>query len=302
MLRACLLLIVLYCTCIFAQTIEITHASAPNYIGLSAPSGQEPCWDYAQDYCQSQYSTSLATIRTPSDQSEIEALVQQMNVNNGGGQDGSKAWIGFANADSSTKNIAWAPCARGTYEECTYNPCQANTYYMDTSFHEKEGSYDRPRCGEVQRGNGDTTLGKWSFHSCGSTYGGDNAKDFICNAPNGKYGTDIICYPTSSPTPSPTNNPTPAPTLNPTISPTPSPTTDPTSAPSTSPTSSPSRSPFVPGEPTNNPTPAPTLNPTISPTPSPTTDPTSAPSTSPTSSPSRSPFVPGEPTNNPTPA
>ena len=54
-----------------------------------------------------------------------------MSENNGGGQDGDKANIGFTSSDLNTENLSWAPCTHSDYDECTYSPCEANTVYWE---------------------------------------------------------------------------------------------------------------------------------------------------------------------------
>eukprot|EP01084_Bolivina_argentea_P003651 6869_1 len=259
--------------CYAQWPIEIIIPAAPNYIGLSAPSSQELKWIHAQSYCQFHYGTSLATILNASDQAEIEALVVEMLVDNGGGEDGDQSSVGFSTSDSSTENIAWAPCGRTIHEECTYNPCEANTEY-NAAWHQHEGSYERDRCGYIKKGNNGGTLGKWVFDIC------DYLRDFICNAPNGKYSQNINCFPTQSPTYIPTLLPTNIPTIKPTESPLAagSPTrtpTNPTIKPSISPSINPTQLPSI--TPTNNPSNYPSISPTYFPSLIPTKQPTMSP-------------------------
>ena len=224
-------------------------------------------WMDASSYCSSTYGTSLASIRTASQQNDAHDACGV----------GSGCWISLQ--DIAQEGVwLWSD---------TYTALQSSpTYWLPG---EPNNWVSVSYCGH---GYGEDCAlidqyGNWLDGCC------EIARPFLCVAPPTKSPTK---YPTNRPTPYPTRRPTPYPTKYPTKFPTPAPTKYPTPAPTPAPTTYPTPAPTK--QPTPAPTPAPTTYPTPAPTTNPTQDPTIDPTTDPTKDPTKDPTI--DPTFNPT--
>eukprot|EP01084_Bolivina_argentea_P239053 401730_1 len=249
------------------------NSSSLNYIGILWDAGDELGWYYAQTYCKITFDTSLATVQSAQDWSEMYTLADTINGIGGVQGDGTELWIGYK--ANSKDNLVWAPCHDSIYDDCIYDPCEANcdAYADNWNGKSREAIFDTNTCGRITRGGSNKN---WADESC------TILKDFICNSPWGKYKNDISCIDTGLLDNEFTNKPGFDVSCN-------NPSLSPTKNPSMTPTNNPSNTP------TNNPTPAPTTDPT----PAPTINPTNAPSYAPTQPPSITPSF--SPTTNPTP-
>eukprot|EP01084_Bolivina_argentea_P208619 355616_1 len=163
-----------------------------NYIGVkvAAKAKNELNYEQAQAYCQSKYSTSLATILTKDDQEEIEELLYSDDW----GKAVVRVWVGFKKMNDNpystvlteNKQYAWKPCS-----DCpTGSDCSAADTFKDTSFHkisyplwgEDLGDVTIGLCGVLRRGN-KAALGTWGLNQCWLK------REFICNSPTGNYAT-----------------------------------------------------------------------------------------------------------------
>eukprot|EP01084_Bolivina_argentea_P145080 254396_1 len=166
------------------------------YIGVkyAAKSKNELTHSQAQAKCQSLFGTSLATILDATDQAEIEELLGDSDWGNAV----NKVWVGFkkmrdqtedgmnwGNAVTADKQFAWEPCST-CYEG--YD-CSADDEYKDNwhgrSYILLEGDIDdvvNEKCGVLLRGS-KANLGKWGLNHCSAK------REFICNAPGGRYET-----------------------------------------------------------------------------------------------------------------
>eukprot|EP01083_Nonionella_stella_P147779 466816_1 len=244
-----------------APTQEV-HSVNDKYIWVG-PSITD--WFTAESFCETKYGTTLASVHSAADNTEISNLCVNSAEN--------ACYIGLTD-QTVESTFVWNDGSNYDYV--------ASLFETGNTDH---GGYDED-CVIV------FTDGTWHDTPCHTSH----PYSFICNAPTPA--------PTKVPSTNPTQNPSAFPSFDPSESPTRSPTSypsfDPTANPSVSPTIYPSENPS--GNPSSNPTMNPTANPnksqTYEPTVNPTRYPTGNPSVNPTKNPNKSQTY--EPTGSPT--
>eukprot|EP01084_Bolivina_argentea_P016351 30602_1 len=145
-----------------------------NYIAIDVDKTEGLRWSEAQLYCKRVYGTSLATITTTEESTELQNVVRGMSD--------LYQWIGWRDWKGFD---FWAPCDR--------TRCVNNDKQYSCSAHDDQDNYSGHKvfangpykCGTIQRNNG-----KWYGQTC------TLKNNFVCNAPNGKYGrnqAEITC-------------------------------------------------------------------------------------------------------------
>eukprot|EP01083_Nonionella_stella_P289588 985451_1 len=187
---------------------------------------QSKSWNEAESYCQSTFSSHLATI---TDDVSAQALLNNPICSD------CRLWMGLH--DQSIEGV-WE-YTDGT--ECSTSGCGTSYKFWDSGEpNDYNGNGD---CGYVRRTATDIN-NMLNSGTCGTVY------QFACNKPT----LEPTNAPTSTPTNAPTSQPTIAPTSNPTNAPTSEPTNAPTSEPTIEPTSEPANAPTSTLVPTGAPT------------------------------------------------
>eukprot|EP01084_Bolivina_argentea_P208618 355615_1 len=165
---------------LFRKDTGFIYSNSGNYIGVKVAKKSKDELNHAkaQAYCKSKYGTSLATIYDSTDQAEIDDLLEDSDWGNAV----NRVWFGLKKRKD--EQFEW---------ELDDMDCSAKDQYTD-SFHKtsnvlpggvKNLLVDKLNvavCGVLKRGS-QSMLGMWGLNFCGMK------REFICNAPSGKYGT-----------------------------------------------------------------------------------------------------------------
>ena len=112
-------------------------------------------WDNANFYCLQTYQTTLATIKSSTDESDVIAAAEAANIYN---TNKDQFWIGL-NDKLSTTNWVWAEDGSDTSLYLNWNNGEPNNEGVE-------------HCGEIRKkDNG------WNNHRCNGT----NVNGFVCN-------------------------------------------------------------------------------------------------------------------------
>ena len=138
-----------YQTSTFVCNQEHTTYESDSYIGVVS-TYESFTWDEANNYCNDKYSTQLASIHSDDDQTEINTILDELNIHYG--------WIGLKDSDSDNEynDDGWIDGSSLSFTNWIYS--QPSASYA--------------QCVEVVEDNG----GRWNDEDCSWSSSG-----FICN-------------------------------------------------------------------------------------------------------------------------
>lgn len=266
---------------LFQNVISYIYNDNGHYIGvwINGNSWDHITWYEAQAYCQTSFSTDLASVHNTSENLVAFNSVEYFINNSNGALDPEHdffAWIGLVKEESS---FVWSDGTHYNYTNwAPGEPSGGSEMYPEECVHFRSR---------------DDAFGKalWNDLDCTHDY---NIQCFVCNKPNlNPNATTMIpttfpaMIPTAFPAILPSNSPSDVPSQYPSISPSSVPSNWPSNFPSDSPSTLPSNTPS--NTPSDSPSDTPWATPSISPSNAPSDNPTSTPSSSPTDSPSSQP-------------
>eukprot|EP01084_Bolivina_argentea_P208617 355614_1 len=160
---------------LFRKDTGFIYSNSGNYIGVKVAKKSKDELNHAkaQAYCKSKYGTSLATIYDSTDQAEIDDLLEDSDWGNAV----NRVWFGLK---KSKDNIfEWELDGMDCSAEDQYRV----NWHLTADLYTEGIKIQSTMCGVLKRGGPFArTLGTWGLNYCGFK------REFICNAPSGKYG------------------------------------------------------------------------------------------------------------------
>ena len=156
--------------CIPSEYVPHESAEYLTYVLINHQKGGIE-WEEAQSYCQNCLGTSLATILSQEDNSNVTGLLDEFKST---ANTENNWWVGWRDyeQDSLEKHFIWAPCDYTNCKSQTLWDCVATDEVNGDVFpHESEGTIDSNKCGVIL-----ASSHKWMDKNCANSF------DFICNA------------------------------------------------------------------------------------------------------------------------